>query len=160
MIIPLFLYSRSILGGPSFYMSAYLEEHREVYLRKLRLVSQEDDWTGWCEFFLNGLWEQAAENEQKARAILELYTKIKKQVIDCTHSQHAIQAVDFLFQWPVFSTPTFIEYSGIPKATASRIVSLLSQTDILRTVNVCAGRRPSHYGFRELLNIAEGRKIM
>ena len=59
MLIPLFLYSRSILGGPSFYMSGYLEEHRETYLRKLRLVSQEDDWTGWCEFFLTGLWEQA-----------------------------------------------------------------------------------------------------
>lgn len=160
MLVPLFLYSRSILGGPSFYMSGYLEEHREIYLSKLRLVSEENDWTGWCEFFLNGIWEQSLENEKKARLINDLYTKTHKEVLGHTHSQYAMAAVDFFFQFPVFSTPTFIRFSGIPKPTASRIVALLSQTDILRTIVAGKGRRSSIFCFRELLNIAEGAKII
>lgn len=56
--------------------------------------------------FVRGVTEQATVNEAKARSILELYEKIKIQVVELTHSQHSIRAVDYLFNSPVFSTTT------------------------------------------------------
>lgn len=159
MLIPLFLYQRKLLASPDFYMSGYLEAKREEYQERLRAVSRDDDWTGWCVFFLKGVREQAAENERKARAILALYGRVKEQVVDLTHSQHAIRAIDFLFNTAIFSTPTFLTNSGIPKPTASRILKLLRREGLLQMILEGRGRRAGIYIFRELLNIAEGREV-
>jgi Fic family protein len=159
MLIPLFLYQRKLLTSPHFYMSGYLESNREEYQERLRAVSRDGDWTGWCMFFLRGIAEQAAENERKARSILALYDRVKTQMADLTHSQHSIRAVDFIFQTPIFATPAFTKHSHIPKPTASRILNLLRDAGILLTLLEGRGRRPGFYAFRELLNIAEGKEV-
>ncbi len=159
MLIPLFLHQRKLLSSPDFYMSGYLERNREEYQERLRAVSRDGAWTAWCVFFLNGIREQAANNETKARAILSLYDRIKQQTVDLTHSQHAMRAVDFLFQSPIFSAPTFINHSSIPKPTASRILALLRDAGILITLEEGRGRRAGIYAFKELLNVAEGREV-
>lgn len=159
MLIPLFLHQRKLLSSPDFYMSGYLERNREEYQERLRAVSRDGAWTAWCVFFLNGIREQAANNETKARAILSLYDRIKQQTVDLTHSQHAMRAVDFLFQSPIFSAPTFINHSIIPKPTASRILAVLRDAGILITLEEGRGRRAGIYAFKELLNVAEGREV-
>lgn len=160
MLVPLYLYKKGVLSSPDFYMSGYLESHREEYQEKLRAVSRDDAWTEWCEFFLQGIVEQSAENELKAREILALYEQVKNQVVEETHSQHSIRAVDFLFQQPVFAAPVFTEHSEIPKPTAARILSALREAGLLHTIREGKGRRYGIYAFRDLLNIAEGRKIL
>lgn len=157
MIIPLYLHQRKLLGSPSFYMSGYLEAHREEYLDRLRAVSRDENWTDWCMFFLRGVREKAEENERKARAILSLYNRLKNQVADLTRSQHAIRAVDFIFQSPIFRGSQFTSNSGIPKASASRILTVLSgDQGPLRLLRAGKGRQPGLYVISELLNIAEG----
>ncbi len=160
MLIPLFLYKKKILSSPDFYMSGYLEAHRETYQERLRAVSRDGAWTDWCAFFLEGIVEQSAENEQKARAILALYEQVKTRVVDLTHSQHAIRAVDFLFQSPIFKAPDFTEQSEIPKPTAARILAMLREDGLLHALREGRGRRSGIYAFRELLNVAEGRRII
>lgn len=156
MLIPLFLYQKRLLASPDFYMSEYLEAKRDEYQDSLRAVSREDDWTNWCVFFLRGIKEQTAGNERKARLILALYSKTKEQVVELTHSQHSLRAIDFMFNTAIFSTPTFAKFSGIPKPTANRILTLLRDQGILLTIREGRGRRAGIYVFRELLNIAEG----
>jgi Fic family protein len=159
MLIPLFLCQRKLLTSPNFYMSGYLEANREEYQERLRAVSRDGDWTGWCRFFLQGIHEQAAENERKARAILLLYDRVKTQVVELTHSQHSIRAVDFIFQTPIFSAPTFTQQSEIPRPTANRILTLLRGENLLHAIQEGRGRRPGIFAFRELLNIAEGKEV-
>ena len=159
MLIPLFLYQRKLLTSPVFYMSGYLERKREEYQERLRAVSRDGDWTAWCVFFLEGVREQAGENERRARSILALYDRIKTQVADLTHSQHTMKAVDFLFQTPIFGAPAFTNHAGIPKPSASRILALLRDAGILLTLEEGRGRRAGIYAFRELLNVAEGSEV-
>lgn len=159
MLIPLFLFQRGLLKSPDFYMSGYLEARREEYQERLRAVSRDGDWTGWCAFFLEGVREQAAQNANRARAILALYDRVKGQAADLTHSQHTIRAVDFLFKHPVFVATAFLKSSGIPRPTASRILPLLRDAGFVHALQEGRGRRPGIFAFRELLNIAEGREI-
>lgn len=156
MLIPLFLYQRKLLASPDFYMSGYLEANREQYQESLRAVSRDNAWTQWCMFFLKGVTEQATANERRARSILKLYERLKTQVVDVTHSQHSIRALDFIFKTPIFSTPTFIAKSEIPKPTANRFLTLLRDEGILAIIIEGRGRRPALYCFPELLEIAEG----
>lgn len=159
MLIPLFLYSRRLLSGPHFYVSAYFEQRRDEYYRRLRAVSAGGEWTAWCLFFLEALRTQAVENEGKARSVLALYERVKLQVVDATHSQHAIRAVDFLFQTPIFKGPDFTAGAGIPRPTATRILGRLRDAGLLRTLREGRGRRPGFFAFRELLNVAEGHDV-
>jgi Fic family protein len=76
MIVPLFLYERRVLSGPNFYMSGYLEARREQYVDQMRAVSRDGAWTAWCAFFLQGLIEQASDNQSKAQAIIDLHARM------------------------------------------------------------------------------------
>jgi Fic family protein len=160
MLIPLFLYQRRLLSGPDFYMSAYLEANRERYQERLRAVSRDGAWSEWVAFFLEGVIEQASENEHKARAILALYEQVKGRVVELTHSQYAIHAVDFVFRHPIFAAPHFVSAAQIPKPTAMRILNVLREGGLLSTLREGRGRRFGVYAFRELLNRAEGRSIL
>ncbi|HMU53176.1 MAG TPA: Fic/DOC family N-terminal domain-containing protein [Geminicoccaceae bacterium] len=160
MIVPLFLFERRILNGPNFYMSGYLETRREQYIEFMRAISRDGAWTPWCAFFLEGLIEQASENQSKAQAILELHQQMQRRVAELTHSQYAGLAVDFIFSRPVFASPHFVGGSRIPRQTALRFLAVLRDGGILRTIREGAGRRAAILAFSDLLNIAEGRAVL
>lgn len=159
MFVPLFLFSEKLIRSPVFYISAYLEARRDVYYGKLLEISKGDAWTSWCSFFLEAIAEQAEENRQKAEAILKLYEKERTRFVDLTHSQHAVEALDFLFMRPIFQASAFTIESGIPRATANRILKTLRDNGLFRVIRQSEGRRPAVLAFRELLNIAEGREV-
>ena len=145
--------------SPMFYISAYFEEHKEEYYERLRAVSRDDDWTGWIKFFLRAITSQAKENEKRVRATLDLYESTKETVVNTTHSQYSIATIDFLFSQPFFNSTSFIQKSGIPSATARRILRKLSADGTLQVLREAKGRQIGIYVFPELVNIAEGRKV-
>lgn len=159
MILPLFLFDQKLLHAPMFYLSEYLEANRQEYYDRL-LASRDDDWTAWCEFFLHALTRQANQNEAKVRQILDLYQKRKDWIVSKTHSQHAIRALDFLFGSPIFTSTNFIEGAMIPAASARRILNILSDHKLLKTLRRGSGRRGATFAFAELLNITEGSILM
>jgi Fic family protein len=160
MLVPLFLFQKELLHAPMFYVSEYLESNRQEYYDRLLAVSRDNDWTGWCEFFLRVITIQALSNEVKARKILVLYEDKKVWMVSITHSQYSIAALDFVFSQPIFSSSHFIQASRIPAPTARRILRLCAQHGLLRTLREASGRRPTVFAFPELLNIAEGRDIL
>jgi len=156
MFIPLFLYQTKIIQQPMFYISSYLESHRDEYYERLLAVSRDNDWSGWCAFFLNVIRIQAEENLTKAQAILELYDRMKIRFAELTHSQYAIHALDWVFERPIFKSSDFVRSANIPKPTAFKIIGILKENKILRVLREGSGRRPAVLAYSELLNIAEG----
>lgn len=156
LLVPLFLVAKGLLSTPNFYISAYLESHRDQYYERLLAVSRDDDWTGWCEFFLTAMVRQASDNQTKAIAILDLYRAKKDWIAELTHSHHAIRALDWFFGRPIFKASDFVAQAGIPKPTANRILRLIRDHGLLRELRAASGRRPAILAFPELLTIAEG----
>jgi len=157
ILIPLFLYHKELLSAPTFYVSEYLEANRDEYIDRLHAVSRDNDWTGWCLFFLKAILRQADSNIRKAMAILALYEMKKQEVIEFTRSQYAIRALDFIFDRPVFRSSDFVKHSEIPKPTAQRITRMLVDNELLAVWREPSGRQPAILAFTELLNIAEGK---
>ena len=156
LVIPLFLRAKGLLSQPSFYLSEYLEANRDTYYARLLAVSRDGDWTGWCRFFLEALIAQAAENERKARAIVDLYNRRKDWIASATHSQYAVKALDWFFLRPIFKTTDFVATAGIPAPTAGRILRLVRDQGLLAEIESGSGRRAAVLAFPELLNLAEG----
>ena len=136
-----------------------MRARRDIYYDNLLAVSRDDDWTGWVEFFLEAIREQAKNNLEKAEKVIGLYENMKAQVADMTRSQHAIRALDRIFEWPILNASSFSNDAGIPKPSAQRILRVLRDGGILREMIPGSGRRAGVFVFPALLNIVEGRDV-
>ena len=156
MVIPLFMHQVGLIQQPMFYMSGYLEANREEYYDRLLAVSRDGDWSGWCAFFLKAVQTQAEQNLQKAKTMLDLYNRMKLTIAEISHSQFSIHVLDWIFEHPIFNGADFSNTSGIPKATAIRILRVLREGNVLQVWEKATGNKSAIYGYADLLNVAEG----
>ncbi|HPC65608.1 MAG TPA: Fic/DOC family N-terminal domain-containing protein [Anaerohalosphaeraceae bacterium] len=159
MFIPLFLYKVGLIQSPMFYISAYFEANRDEYYERLLAVSRDDDWTGWCLFFLKAIEFQARENQKKATQILKLYEQKKSQIHKLTRSQYTLHTLDFIFEHPIFKATKLTKSGKVPAPSAKKILSALRNANIIKTLKEASGRRAAVFVFPELLNTAEGKEI-
>ncbi len=160
MLVPLFLWQKALIRRPMFYISGWLEARRDEYYERLLAVSRDDDWTGWCRFFIEAVRAQAEDNLRRTEAILRLHQDLKHRLPDLTRSQYAVRALDWIFARPIFSAPDFIEGAGIPAPTARRFLGVLRTVGVLKNLRAGRGRRPAVLAFPQLLNIVEGREVV
>jgi len=152
MIMPLFLYFKKAIFYPSFYLSEYLESHRDEYYNALRDISKNDDWDGWITFFLQAIIEQSKENIAKAKKIIGLYEQKKQRITELTKSQFSIKILDALFVMPIFQSQDFIKISKIPKASAFRYIGILEKNGVISSDKK---RKNKLYFFNKLLDIVK-----
>ncbi|MBU2620856.1 MAG: Fic family protein [Proteobacteria bacterium] len=153
LLIPLFLFEKSVLNSPMFYISEYLEDNRAEYYVRLRAISDENKWNDWIEFFLKAVIEQAKTNSAKAKAILALYNTKKIRITELTHSRYAIKILDTIFTRPIFNSADFIKTSNIPRASALRLLAQLKKGTVIETVKPGGPRRAEVFAFTKLLRI-------
>jgi len=160
MLIPLFLYQKRVLQRPMFYLSEYFEEHDGEYRDRLLAITDDNDWQGWIEFFLQAIHQQAERNTTRAKQIHELYDQMKQKIVESTHSQFALPALDAFFSRPIINTSDFLTTSGIEnRGTANGILKSLLGDGLITILRKGSGRRSAIYAFPALLNIAEGRDV-
>jgi Fic family protein len=162
ILIPLYLFERKILRQPMFYLSGYLETHRDDYIAALKALGEaEGAWNRWVAFFLQALIDQANQNSEKARAIMDLYVRLKDRVIELTHSKFAIPMLDILFVRPIIRSSEFAEHKAMPsKPMIGSMLSALKKDGILKTIRPASGRRSEVLAFAQLINLAEGKKVI
>ncbi len=155
MLIPLFLWQRGCIERPMFYISAYFEANRDIYYVRLLAVSRDNDWNGWCIFFLKAVKHQADDKLTRTQGILDLHDDLKRRIGDATRSRHATRTLDWIFRQPVFSSTSFVRGTGIPVPSAHRILADLQRHSILEHISTASGSRPAIFAFPELLEIVE-----
>jgi len=142
LIIPLFLYWKGLISRPSFYLSEYFEKNRTEYYDRLLMITKNNDWNGWVDFFLAAVIQQAKINIDKAQKLLNLYNEMKDRFIQVTKSQYAIPALDAFFRQPIISTANFIQMTGIPnRMTANNILKSLIEAGLINLHKPSEGRK-------------------
>lgn len=151
MLITLMLWQGGAIAAPHFYISRYFEDYKDEYLDRLRAVSADNDWDGWCLFFLSAVEQEAIRNLEVAQEIRDFYEEMKVRFSELLASRFSIAALDYLFANPVFSNNRFTREAGIPVQTAARFSRVLLQAGLLQTVREASGRRPAIYRFEPLM---------
>ncbi len=163
ILIPIFLCEKKLLSRPMFYLSEYLEEHRDEYVAHLReLGRKEDSWNAWIQFFLTALEEQSRKNAEKARAIMDLYENLKARVIEITHSQYAVPLLDQMFKQPIFQS-THIDLPSELKPSRQAIahlIRMLREAGLLKVLKEAKGRRAQVLVLADLVNLCAGKEII
>lgn len=153
MLITLLLWSSGAISEPHFYISGYMEENKDEYIDTMREVSKNNSWESWCIFFLNAIEKQAIKNLEIAERIKSLYEEMKPVFSDTLSSKWSVNALDYIFTYPIFRNNRFTSKSGIPGPTAARFARILLDKELLRTLEESSGRRPALYSFEPLLKL-------
>jgi len=153
MIITLLLWSSKVISEPHFYISGYLEENKDEYIDTMRAVSERDDWSSWCQFFLEAVEKQANRNLEIAENIGALYEEMKHIFGEILGSRYSVNALDFVFTNPVFRNNKFTSNGNIPRPTAARFARVLLEKGLIKTIEEPSGRRSGLYAFERLLEL-------
>jgi Fic family protein len=161
ILIPIFLFEKNLLSAPTFYMSEYIEKHRDEYIDRLsRLGRVTNSWRNWTEFFLNAIAAQAQQNAIKAEAILSLYEGLKEKFIATTHSRYAVPLLDAAFRLQYFQASQ-LEWKGDApsKPTLMSMLQALEKNGIIMVYRPSAGRRSSIWWLPELSAVVESHNL-
>jgi Fic family protein len=153
ILIPVFLVEKGLLDGPSFYISAYLEKNRDIYCQRLHDISEKKRWQEWIAFFLTAAIEQANANHHKAISIMAFHDRTKIEVASVLKSPYTLQALDAIFEQPVFNSVAFIQRSGIPERSALRILGKLEDAGVITLREPKSGRKPAVWMFGGLVDL-------
>lgn len=157
MLIPHLMWRHGLIRVPVFCLSVRIAARRGFYLDRLLGVFRDDDWTGWCLYFLDAVRIQAEYGVQTATAIMHLYRGLEKRVGKVTRTRYLPSALNALFAQPVFPARDFIAATGIPSRSARRLLARLEDQRVLEEIAPARGQRPAVMRFSKLLEIVEGR---
>jgi Fic family protein len=164
ILIPLFLYQKRALSQPMFYLSEYLENHRDEYYQRLKAISADGNWDGWIAFFLRAITKQAIQNSTRVGAIKNLYDEMKLAIQSTTHSQYSVHLLDAIFSKPIFRTSDLAQKLtadyGIHSKTTPGLLRQLKAAGILREIKPGSGNQAATLCFPRLINVAEGRDVL
>lgn len=155
LLITLFLADKKILSTPCFYMSAYLQSHRDRYYETIGMISKNGDWDSWIKFFLNGVIEHCTANVNLLINMTSLYEESKEKFANATNSSFAINSLDYIFANPIFSIPGLRNAyrQNLSQQVTSQLVNKLTSAKLIEKVYSGVGRRPSVYRFPALLKL-------
>lgn len=153
MMITLYLWKARLISEPHFYISGFLEEHKDLYIDTMRNVSEKGSWNEWIRFFLTAIEKQAISNLQVAENIQNLYEEMKRTFAETLSSKWSVNALDFIFTNPVFRNNKFTNSAGIPAPTAAKFTKRLIDAGYLATKVESSGRRPALYSFEPLMEL-------
>lgn len=153
LLIPLSMFEKGLIDRPNFYISESIEAYRDEYYERLRAISRDNDWDGWCEFFLKMTIIQARHNRSKALRIQALQREIRESFARETRSGYRDKVVDWILEHPVFRESDFARASGVPKQSARELFRKLKDLSVLEEIVSASGPLPAILYFPELLDI-------
>jgi Fic family protein len=121
----LYLVLKDKLKYPVLFLSGYILESKPYYYQLFSEVREQNNWTAWVLYFLNGIEQQAKETTLRITKIKELelnYSRIIKAKLNVTKKE-AIQ--NYFFSKAFYTQTNIIKELGISRPTASRYFKIL-----------------------------------
>ena len=134
LLINLLLNTWDLLPHPLLYISAYFYEHRDAYYGGLLAVSRQGAWVAWLLFFLEGVRTQSLDSIGRIRRLQALQETYRAQFQTARASARLLQAVDALFEQPLFTVQQLADRLGVNYPTALRYINQLLEKDIVREI--------------------------
>lgn len=153
LLITLQLCQRNILPAPLLYLSAFFEATRADYYAGLRGVSENGDWEGWVQYFLNGVARQSEDALSRAERLNQLLTDWRGQLSGQAGTKVALKLLDLIATNPFITPRGAEEKLGLAYNTVMRAIGQLEKIKVLREIS--EAKRDRVYCAKVILDILE-----
>jgi len=135
LLITLYLVSMGLLVKPSLYLSAFFEQHRQLYYDNLSRARTHNDLGQWLKFFLEGIRQTSENSIQTFKAIITLRAECEQVVMALGKKTKLAQAaLHWLYSKPIVDGQDLAAGLGVNISTAFRLIDDLVRLGILREI--------------------------
>ena len=152
LLITLCLCARNALPEPLLYLSAFFEATRREYYDGLRGVTDDGDWTGWIEYFLNGVARQCEDALSRA-ARFNSQLSAWRADFSGRGSKVPLHLIDLIAANPVISPRETQARWSVAYNTVMRGILALEAAGVVEKVG--EGKRDRVFCARAILKILE-----
>lgn len=154
LLVALLLVKWDLLPGPMLDFSAYIERNRKEYYERLLAVSTHGDWTGWINFFLRVIAEQANDVLRRAQALQELRDEYRSRVAGVRASSLLPKLVGILFETPALTIVSTQRALDITHRAATVNIERLVAEGLLEEVSKAG--RTRRFVARRIVDVING----
>ena len=132
LLITLYLVSTGLLVKPSLYLSAFFEEHRQLYYDNLSRARTHNDLTQWLKFFLEGIRLTSENSIETFKAIIALRAECEQIILTLGKKTKLAQAaLHLLYSKPILDGQDLASGLSVNISTALRLIADLVRLGIL-----------------------------
>jgi Fic family protein len=156
LLIILLLCAEKMLPQPLLSLSAYFEEFRGEYYRRLLSVSQKGEWEEWIGFFLLAVAAQSRDAIRRSDRLLDLWKRYRAKMQKAHASALLLRMVDDLFGSPALTGQGTAKRLEITPRAAQLNIQKLVDAGIIEEAT--GQRRNRVYIASAIIRIIEGKE--
>ena len=132
LLIPFYLISKGDLSRPSFYISDYLERHREAYYASLGAAREKGGLLGWVAFFLEAVRATGESGCETFRRIFAFRDEMQGYcAAKGARGENLRRIIRHLYSHPRVTITELAKETGLDYRTASRCVNDMATDGVL-----------------------------
>lgn len=133
LLITFMLCAEDVLREPVLYLSLFFKKHRRLYYDRLNGTRENEGWTEWLDFFLQGVRDTANQAARMAGKIDKLFQSDKEKIERFGRgASSALSVYKYAQVNPLFSIRNAAREAKISFPTASSAVTRMTEAGILR----------------------------
>jgi len=146
IILLLYLKLCGLIDLPSLYLSSYILNNRSEYYKRLRNVTEKDDWENWIIYVLDMIEVTAQKGSEKIVVIEKLMSEMGEQIRKKLPKIYSKDLLEILFRIP-YTKRNLLESAGLGNIkTSGSYLKSLEDAGFLSSVQI--GKEKLYLNFK------------
>jgi len=125
ILLLLYLKLTNLLDTPAIYLSEYIILHKADYYKKLREVTENNDWESWVLYILEMVEHTANKGLQRLKDVTALMQVMAEEIRTTLPKVYTKELVEILFRLPYTKRQFLIDAKlGTPKTVGNYLIAL------------------------------------
>lgn len=151
ILLLLYLKMKNLLDVPAIYLSEYIIQNKSEYYKRLRLVTEKEDWESWVIYMLDMIESTAQKGLTRLKEIMELMHKMSEEVKMVLPKVYTKDLIEIIFKLPYTKRQNLIDGGlGTPKTVGNYLMAL-EDKGFLKSVKVGKEKLYLNYRLMEVL---------
>lgn len=147
----LYLLLNDLLEIPILYLSKYIIDNKAKYYEGLRNITEQNQWTPWIMYMLDGIETTSAFTQSKIDGITQQMTETGQFIKNKLPDIYTKELLEIIFQQP-YCKRQFIEDANIVKRkTAGLYLAQLEKIGIMKSIKIGKEKLYINTGLYEIL---------
>jgi Fic family protein len=136
ILLLLYLKMENLLDVPAIYLSEYIIQNKSEYYKRLRLVTEKEDWGSWIIYMLDMIESTAQKGLIRLKEIMELMHKMSEEIRDELPKVYTKDLVEIIFKLPYTKRQNLIDAKLGTSKTVGNYLMALEDKGFLKSVKV------------------------
>lgn len=151
ILLLLYLKIENLLNVPAIYLSDYIIRNKLAYYKRLRLVTEKEDWESWIMYMLDMIESTAQKGLNRLQDIMLLMQDMSDEIKTDLPKIYSKDLIDIIFKLPYTKRQYLIDQGfGTPK-TVGNYLRALENKEFLTSVKVGKEKLYLNYRLMEIL---------